>query len=356
MRLPGHIRFGVIVLVTTTAMALAALPSAAATPADPAADLVTEPVTEPATEPAAGPPAGPRKESIPTYDAVLTVRTDGVLHVHETITYDFGDAKGYGIVRTVPYRIDNRLYGIARVRASSSTGASAKVRTAKFMHELRISVGEERKPVGGLQAYVLDYDVTGALTPHGGRDELAWDALGTGWDVPIADAAVRVVSPVPLAGADCAAGRPGETGRCGATRGRRHSVEFTQSGLQPHEGMMIRIALPDGVIRVPPPRYAPAHFRGSAAGSWALIAGLLLVMAVWLARRPAAGRRPVLLGGTILLAAGVVAVSWDLADDILRGGLWEASIGDVALIGVSAAAVGTALVWAARPWSAPGLE
>lgn len=347
MRLPGHVRVGVIALVLATAMAIPTLPSAASAPSEP---------VDPATDPAARPPAGPRSENIPTYDAVLTVRTDGVLHVHETITYDFGDSRGYGIVRTVPYRIKNRLYGIGGVRASSSTGASAKVRTAKFLHELRISVGDEGKPVGGLQAYVLDYDVTGALTPYRGRDELAWDALGTGWGVPIDDAAVRVVSPVPLAGADCAAGRPGDTGRCGATRGRRHSVEFTQSGLQPHEGMMIRIALPEGIIRVPPPRYAPAHFRGSVAGSWALIAGLLLAALVWLCRRVLAGRGLVLMGGTFLLAAGVVAVSWDLADDILRGGLWEASVGDAAMIGVAAAAVGAALIWAARPWSAQGLQ
>jgi hypothetical protein len=339
-RLPGHSRIGVIVLVMMTAMAMPTLPSAASTRPEPTGEATGVPQTE----------------GIPTYDVVLTIRKDGVLHVRETITYDFGDSPGPGIVRAVPYRIKNRLYEIGGVRASSSTGASAKVRTSKFLHELQISIGEEARPVSGLQAYVLDYDVIGALTVHGNRDELAWDALGTGWGVPIGDAAVRVVAPAPLAGADCEAGRPGETGRCGAGQGRRRSIEFTQSGLQPHEGMMIRIALPEGTVRVPPPRYAPAHLGCSWVGSGALVVVLLLAAVVWLRRRALAGRGRIRLVGTFLLAVGVVAVVWDMADDVLRGGLWAASIGDAAMIGMAAAFMGVTVIWAARPSVALVLE
>jgi hypothetical protein len=337
-RLPGHARIGAIALVLMAAMAMSILPSAASTEPEPTGEAT----------------AVEQAESILTYDVVLTIRKNGALHVRETITYDFGDTPGPGIVRAVPYRLKNRLYGIGGVRASSSTGASAKVRITKFLHELQISIGEEGRPVSGLHAYVLDYDVMGALTAYGDRDELTWDALGTGWDVPIGDAAVRVVAPVPLAGADCEAGRPGETGRCGAGRGRRHSIEFTQSGLQPHEGMMIRIALPKGTVVVPPPRYALAHFDYSWVGWGALVGALLLAAVVWLRRGALADRGRVRMAGTFLLAAGVVAVVWDKVDDIVLGGLWAASIGDAAMIGMAAASMGASMIWVARPSSALG--
>jgi dolichol kinase len=120
--------------------------------------------------------------------------------------------------------------------------------------------------------------------------------------------------------------------------------------------MMIRIALPRGTVWVPPPRYAPPHFRCSWVGSGALVVALLLAAAVWLRRRALAGRGRVRMAGTILLAGGVVAVVWDTADDVVRGGLWAASIGDAAVIGVAAVSLGTTMIWAARPSSARGLE
>jgi hypothetical protein len=112
--------------------------------------------------------------------------------------------------------------------------------------------------------------------------------------------------------------------------------------------MMMRITLPQGAIRVPPPRYAPAHFGCSWAGSGALLAALSAAALVWWRRRELAGRGRVVAGGTFLLVVGVVAVVWDVADDIVRGGLWEASISDAAMIGVAVASVGAMLILATR--------
>lgn len=295
----------------------------------------------------AAPEAG---ENIPTYDVVLRLRPDGVVRVRETITYDFQGRKEHGIVRRVPYRIDNRLYDIRNVRTSSSTGAPARAEASRLLHEVRIKVGGRRRVVSGRQAYVIEYDVKGAMTPLPGRVEFHWDAIGGEWDVPIGEVSVRVElpGPVPLRVA-CRAGTPRHGGytRCG---GRREdgpaAVDFTQRGLRPRESVLIRAVLPRSAVQAPPPRYARPHFDASWPGLLLLLAGGVAALAFVSAGRT--GRltmRPsALWTGVLLVCAGAVAIGGDALDDVLQDGLWAASIGDPALGGLGALSAGTALL------------
>ncbi|MFC6931465.1 DUF2207 domain-containing protein [Actinomadura yumaensis] len=179
---------------------------------------------------AAGPAFDIDGERIPTYDVVLTIRPDGVLRVRETITYDFDRNGEHGIVRRVRYRDRNRLFAIRDVRTSSSTGAPARAKTLHLLHDVQISVGDRHRKVRGRQAYVIEYEVGGAFTPYSGHDELTWDALGTGWDVPIGEAAARVEAPVPLRRATCRAGEPPATVPCLRDRDGPYAIDFTQRG------------------------------------------------------------------------------------------------------------------------------
>ncbi|RAY15754.1 hypothetical protein DPM19_08230 [Actinomadura craniellae] len=276
---------------------------------------------------------------IPTYDVVLTLRPDGVLHVRETVTVDFVAAGRRGIVRRVPYRAGDRLYEIRRVRASSSTGAPALPQAVKFMHEVQLRVGEGRSRSGGLQSYVIEYEVAGAVTPGRTLDTLVWDAIGPGRSGAIGEAVVRVRSPIPLgrapgAGrAECTAGtRPAGT-RCGSERAGPYGLVFSQSGLRPGEGMTIRLTLPRGALRASPPRYAEPHLEWTGLG-WALLAAAA-------GASIAVRRVPVRRGaGLALGAAGLVVLAVDAADDVLAGGLWAASIGDPALAGLGCVIIG----------------
>ncbi|MFI0447129.1 DUF2207 domain-containing protein [Actinomadura sp. 6N118] len=288
----------------------------------------------------AAPEPPPVAESIPTYDVVLTIRSDGLLHVRETITYDFDLGGEHGIVRRVSYRKKNRLFDIRDVRTSSSTGAPARAQTAKLLHDVQINVGDDRRRVRGRQAYVIEYDVAWAFTPYEGHDELLWDALGSDWDVPIGEAAVRVEGPVPLKRVKCQAGTAESATRCLRDRDGPYAVDFTQSGLRPRETMTIRVSLPKGAIKVPPPHYARPHWQGTWVGTAAL--ALALAAVVLLARRPAP--RP--YAGETLMAVGTVLIVADLADDIMVRGFWAFSLGDGCLAGLAlvitgAAAVGT---------------
>jgi len=283
-----------------------------------------------------------RQESIPTYDVVLILRTDGILQVRETITYDFARGGEHGIVRRVPFRHADRLYDVRNVRTSSSTGAPARARTLKLLHDVQISVGDRHREVHGRQAYVIEYEMAWVFTPYAAHDELVWDALGTTWDVPIGNAAVRVEAPVPLRYTRCHAGRPGATTRCMRDRDGLYAVDFTQSELRPHEGMTVQVRLPKGAISVPPPRYAPPHWTGTWPGT--VVLALAVGAMVLAARRPVPHRR----AGWGLVAAGALLIVADVGDDVVARGPWAFSLGDRCLAGLALMIVGASVVRAYR--------
>ncbi|MFC4053293.1 DUF2207 domain-containing protein [Actinomadura syzygii] len=288
--------------------------------------------------------AGPApSEIIPTYDVVLTLGGDGVLYVRETITYDFDRSGEHGIVRRVRFRHGDRVYDVRDVRAGSSTGAPSRVRTTRFLNDVQISVGDRRREVRGRQAYVIEYAVAWAFTPRADHDELVWDAIGTGWSVPIANAAVRVEAPVPLRRATCRAGVPGATTRCLRDRDGPYAVDFLQGALAPHEGMTIKVRLPKHAVAVQPPRYVPPHWTGGWPGT-ALLA-LSVAVVPLLARRPAPRRA----AGAGLAAAGLLLVAADAGDDIAAHGAWAFSLGDRCLAGLALMIVGAGILCADRP-------
>ncbi|MFI0367592.1 DUF2207 domain-containing protein [Actinomadura sp. 1N219] len=312
-------------------------------PAITAGVLLTLVLALPAPAPAtASASASASDERIPTYDVLLTIGADGVLYVRETITYDFDRGGEHGIVRSVPFRHGDRVYDVRDVRTSSSTGAPSRVRTTRFLNDVRISVGDRNREVSGRQAYVIEYAVAWAFTPRTRHDELLWDAIGTAWSVPIGNAAVRVEAPVPLRHAACRAGAPGATTRCLRDRDGPYAVDFIQRGLAPHEGMTIKVKLPKRAIAVQPPRYVPPRWTGGWTGT-ALLALALAAVAL-LARRPALPGR----AGAGLAAAGFLLVVADAGDDLAAHGGWAFSLGDRCLAGLALMIVGAGIRCARR--------
>ncbi|WP_067484122.1 DUF2207 domain-containing protein [Actinomadura hibisca] len=303
--------------------------------------LATAVLVLPASASAAaeGPPAAPREllgDSAPTFDVVLTLGTDGVVRVRETISYDFTRPGEQGIVRRVAYRHGRRLYDVHGVRTSSSTGAPARAQTVRLLHDVRISVGEGERRAGGRQAYVIEYEVAGAFTPRAGHVELVWDAVGDSWPVPIGEAAVRVEAPVPLRRVGCRAGRPPATTKCLRDRDGPYAVGFTQSGLRPREGMTVKVRLPEGTIAVPPPRYSAPRWQGTWPGALVLL--LALGAAASLARGPLPDRRV----AAFLGAAGATLMIADAAAEIAAGDPWGLSLGDPFVAGLALAVAGAA--------------
>jgi hypothetical protein len=120
--------------------------------------------------------------------------------------------------------------------------------------------------------------------------------------------------------------------------------EFTQGGLAPHEGMVIT----GRVTRVPPAVHAKGHLLFTWLGGVALAVVSMVVAAAALWRKTFARRRIASIVGTVVAVAGVTAVVWDVADDLVASGLWSASVGDPALLGLSGMLAGGSLVLISR--------
>ena len=139
------------------------------------------------------------------------VRADGLADVHEVIDYNFGNSTGrHGLRRVIPglgtqspfsvYSPDGAPDGIAAVSPTTSGGEPG----------VEIRVGDPVITVSGRHRYVLDYQLP-TLVGAGG---VAWDAVGTEWDVAVEEAEVHLVAPYELVGPRCQRGATGSEDSC----------------------------------------------------------------------------------------------------------------------------------------------
>lgn len=259
--------------------------------------------------------------NVPTYDAVLTVKPDGRLHVREAFTFDYERSERRGLLHQIRSRQGNREFSVEHINVSSTTHAPTNVRKRTFMHQLQLRIGEGHR-VSGRHAYVITYEVTGAIAKRGDRDEVLWDALGPGWPVPVAEAVVRVQAPFPFF-SGCLAGRGEAVTKCAKIKQSPTVIDFIQTSLRAREGMTVRASFKRGKLNLPPPDYAPPHLNFTLRGLLAIAAGTATALA--LRRRLPPPARP------IALAAAAALFLWDVLPETVPEGIWHAAIGDLSL-------------------------
>lgn len=143
-------------------------------------------------------------ESIRAFSADVTVRDDGSISVIERIDYFLPTARR-GILRRLPikYRADDgtdRSVKITIAGVTDESGASVPYEATRDGNRwLDLEIGDADKTVDGLRTYIISYEAIGALRYFDDHDELYWDAIGAGWEVPIdrAVATVRLPAAVP---------------------------------------------------------------------------------------------------------------------------------------------------------------
>jgi uncharacterized membrane protein YgcG len=190
----------------------------------------------------------------------MTLRTDGSMHVKETITYDFDDAYGkHGIQRFIPIKVSydterNRVYPLTNARASSPSGAPDDLDVSST-DVATLRVGNKNETVSGVQTYVLDYDLGGVINTVGGGQELYWNAVGTEWEVPIDAATVTVTGPGPVQRDTCFQGGEGSTQPCrvgppsqGSNSGSSTATFTATRGLAANEGVTVVVGYPAGTF------------------------------------------------------------------------------------------------------------
>lgn len=195
-------------------------------------------------------------ERIHHYAVDVAVQEDGSAVVRETIDYDFGNNDRHGIQRDfpgygVPGGTEPEVVSDVRVRSAS---APAEFEMADSTYA-RIRIGDENETVSGRHRYVIEYTITGAVA----GDRFGYDMIGTGWDVPIDEADLRITGPRGLTDVACYRGASASDTSCETLGRDGDAVTAHVDGLDAEQGVTIdgtlsgalagpvRTALPDDV-------------------------------------------------------------------------------------------------------------
>ncbi|MBO3084761.1 DUF2207 domain-containing protein [Cellulomonas sp. zg-ZUI188] len=174
---------------------------------------------------------------ITRYDVTAVLAEDGTMRVTLDFDFDFGFEYGHGPYLTLPTRVSyddelDRAFRYTDISVSSPSGAPADLHTESEDDMLLLRIGDEDiDDVKGVQTYRVEYTADGLLNPanaqHSG-DELYWNVIGSGWDIPLGDLSVTVEGPAPVEGVACFAGSYGSDAPCTSSSFDGSTATFTQ--------------------------------------------------------------------------------------------------------------------------------
>ncbi|MBZ5520717.1 MAG: DUF2207 domain-containing protein [Acidobacteriia bacterium] len=242
-------------------------------------------------------------ERIHSFDSQITVQTDGVLQVRETITVEAAGVEiKHGIYRDFPTRYKDML-GNARAVGFKLAGVERDGRpepfhTGDLENGIRVYIGDRKKELSpGIYTYVLRYETNRQLGFFKDHDELYWNVTGLSWKFPIDVATATVLLPPKVrASSPALEGYTGPAGAKGqdytAARDEQGNPVFRAENLSAYEGLTIVVSWPKGLIAEPDSRQRLSWFvqdnRALIVGLIGLAAVLLYYFLVW----TAVGRDP----------------------------------------------------------------
>ncbi|WP_432457959.1 DUF2207 domain-containing protein [Cellulomonas iranensis] len=236
---------------------------------------------------------------ITRYDVTADAAVDGSVDVRIELDFDYGDDPGHGPYLTFPTRVSyddeqDRVFEFSDVRASSPTGAPAGVDREDETSAMVLRIGDEDvDDVTGVQTYVVTFTVDGWINPanaqHSG-DELYWNVIGPGWEIPLSQLSVTVSGPAPVEGAACFVGPYGSTTPCRSVTTDGGTASFTHDVVTVGDQLTTVTGWPGGtfpgvqpILRPKPDPtlpLAPANPAGALAGALLLVGSGLVVRRV----------------------------------------------------------------------------
>ncbi|MCU1428211.1 MAG: hypothetical protein JWL83_2211, partial [Actinomycetia bacterium] len=188
----------------------------------------------------------------------LTIQRDGLLHVVETIDYDFGPVPHHGIIRDVPIQVHydskfDRRFPIRVVSVNGSAGTPIQFRASTKGAWTSIKIGDPNRTITGVHTYRIAYDVRGAMTAFRDHDELFWNTLGSRWTVSRNNASVVVRAPARITRVLCYSGPVQSQNACDRAGARGAVARFADTAVYPGEELSVVVGLPRGTIQ-PTPR------------------------------------------------------------------------------------------------------
>lgn len=214
-------------------------------------------------------PAGARRSGgeILDYRVELGLDTSGALRVHEDIRYEQGPDEIHGFRRFIPVLVDyddtyRRAYDITDVSVSATpdggrvtAGDPDRVNTVVVgdsNDNFVIRIGSADTEIAGRWRYTIDYTMhdtveTVDLPRVGTVQELAWNVVGTGWDVPIDRFAMRANFPTAPMNVACYAGAFRSTTTC-ALQQDGAQLSLSATNVQPGEAITLYADFPAGTF------------------------------------------------------------------------------------------------------------
>jgi len=176
---------------------------------------------------------------ISNYDVDLVMRTDGSYRVTEQITFDFRQGNFTFATRNIPLDKIDRITEM-QVQSDDVVLQEVKVEMRDEEQFIRWTFPERTGPT----TFTLSYTVYGALFATDGTNKIDWDAIGTGWSVPIYDVDVRVTVPAAfgLAASDIRIAPQGEGRLIQTPQG--YVASFSHPRLSPGTAYRIIVSFP----------------------------------------------------------------------------------------------------------------
>lgn len=139
-------------------------------------------------------------ESIQSYDVEFTIERSSNVRVKETILYDFGTLQKHGIFRYIPITLTNNMGDVYKldiqdIRVSDVYGDKINFSKTYFPGEVQFKIGDANKTITGVKTYIIEYTIRGGINYFEDHDELYWNAIGDGWEVPIEEASAKIYLP-----------------------------------------------------------------------------------------------------------------------------------------------------------------
>ncbi|MBO9664475.1 DUF2207 domain-containing protein [Dokdonella sp.] len=252
----------------------------------------------------AWPLAAMADERILSFHSAIDVAADGGMDVTETVRVRAeGRNIRHGIYRDFPTDYRDRFGNAVRVafepRALTRDGRTEPFHVERQFNGVRVYFGSKDTTLApGEYTWSFGYHTNRQLGFFADHDELYWNVTGNGWDFPIDEAVAIVALPGAVARSDLRldayTGPDGARGADWTARadGDSRAVFATTRPLDPREGLTIAVSFPKGLVAAPGERQRVAWFLGDNAGVLALAAGLLLVLAYYLAQWSRVGRDP----------------------------------------------------------------
>ena len=244
----------------------------------------------PVLTPNIGQAATPSTEQIRGYTIDLRVTKDDVLHVRETIGYDFGTDRRHGIDQTIPVELrygkhQLREFPLDQIAVSSPSHAPAQEQTLGGS-TVQIQIGDPANDrITGQQTYVISYDVKAVVNSFSDHQELYWNAVGDQWAVPIDAVSATVEGPAAILKVACYQGAQRSTTPCPAAINADGSAGFSATALPAGHGMTVDASFPAGTFTHAAPilkhRWTWGEAFSLTAGTIGGSLGLFVVLAGW---------------------------------------------------------------------------